>query len=932
MPKENPTLYSIPKTFMWFAVISIVLTGSLVAIVLMDHSREWKVWQKKFVAMKLEKAKAELKQADQKIDKRKLETLTKSLKEAQAAFKSHRKEVGPLEKEISRLETQVTKARGRTQDLKQYQDSYKYFFEEYTVHGDPRAVLYAKKLKELEPGFAKAKLELESLEKKKEEKDALAGKFIEKEAAFEKELAALLDEKGRIEKQVALLKPSIATEVLNAPMVDFLAPSLKVQQVVLEDLYDDYHFAKVQKVDRCMTCHLGIDQKGFEDAPQPFRTHPKMDLYLGANSPHPVEKFGCTTCHSGSGHSVSFKDSAHTPQSETQAEEWRKKYGWRELEKWEAKMLPLNHIQAACAKCHTNTVEVPQASKLNEGRKLAETSGCFNCHKVAGFESAWKTGPDLKNVRSKLDEEWIVRWLQDPTAFRPSTQMPRIFHLSNTSSPEDRERSNAAIQSISAYLLKNSGEVTLSKPPVPGDSARGEKLVKAVGCLGCHSAAGVQAGDHGPELSGLGSKVSPEWLYTWIKDPKHFSEETRMPSLRLTDQEASDITSYLLSQRNAGFESSPVPAAKPEVIDELVMTHLQATQRRSEAEESLANMSAEEKLQFLGKKSIAHQGCYSCHTIKGFEDAKPIGTELTHEGSKDIHQFDFGFVHGLNHTRQDWLSQKFKEPRIFDKGKMRSYYEKLRMPHFNFTDDEIDALTTFVLSLTEEHIPLEMHKRLDTKELETEKGRLLVSKLNCTGCHTFDGKTGGLWELAEDKGAAPPVLDGEGAKVQEKWLHEFLKNPVTIRPWLSTRMPTFGLTDEEAALLVHTFANLAHEDVSYQGYTAPATTPEKLENGKMLFEKLQCAKCHQVSPDTAALGASFLAPELALTKHRLKPEWVKKWIEDPQALQEGTMMPGFFPDGQSPLPDVLGGDAGQQIEAMRDYLYTYEPDPSEKTK
>jgi mono/diheme cytochrome c family protein len=929
MPKENPTLYSVPKTFMWFAVTSILLTGSLVAIVLMDHSREWKVWQKKFVAMKLEKAKAELKGADQRIDRRKLETLKKDLKQAEAGFKSRRKEYAALTKEIARLETQITKARARTQDLKQYQDSYKYFFEEYTAHHDPKAVLYSKKLNEIEPRLAKARLELEGLEKTREGKDAQAAAFKENEVSLQKEMDAMLEEKSRIERKIEVLKPSLAKEALNAPMVDFLAPSLKVQQVVLEDLYDDYHFAKVQKVDRCMTCHLGIDQKGFEDAPQPFRTHPKMELYLGADSQHPVEKFGCTSCHSGSGHSVSFRDSAHTPQSDAQKKEWQKKYGWRELEKWEAKMLPLNHIEAACAKCHTNTVEVPQAAKLNRGRKLAETSGCFNCHKVAGFESAWKTGPDLQNVKSKLDGEWIARWLEDPTAFRPSTQMPRIFHLSNTSSPEDRERSNAAIQSITSYLMKHSGEIPLASPPVPGDVTRGEKLVKETGCLGCHSAAGVQAGDHGPELSGLGSKVSPEWLYTWLKDPKHFSKETRMPSLRLTDQEAADITSYLLSLKNPDFESKPVPAAKPEVIDELVMTHLQATFRRSEAEEALVKMSVEEKLQFLGKKSIAHQGCYACHTIKGFEDAKPIGTELTHEGSKDIHQFDFGFVHGVNHTRQDWLAQKFREPRIFDEGRVRSYYEKLRMPHFDFTDEEVEALTTFVLSLTEDYVPLEMQKRLTTGELEIEKGKLLVSKLNCTGCHTLDGKSGTLWELAEDKGAAPPVLNGEGAKVQEKWLHDFLKNPTTIRPWLTTRMPTFGLTDAETEAIVRYFANLAGEEVSYQGYTAPATTPEKLETGKMLFEKFQCAKCHQVSPETAAMGASFLAPELALTKHRLKPEWVSEWLRDPQALQEGTMMPGFFPDGQSPMPDVLGGDANRQIEAIRDYLYTYEP-PSGK--
>ena len=171
---------------------------------------------------------------------------------------------------------------------------------------------------------------------------------------------------------------------------------------------------------------------------------------------------------------------------------------------------------------------------------------------------------------------------------------------------------------------------------------------------------------------------------------------------------------------------------------------------------------------------------------------------------------------------------------------------------------------------------------------------------------------------------APPILDGEGAKVHEEWLHGFLQKPVTIRPWLAVRMPTFGLSDEEASTLVQYFAFLAHQEISYQGAEIPETTPEKLQAGKLLFEKLQCAKCHEVNANSAAMGTSFLAPDLTLAKKRLKPDWTKNWLRDPQTVQEGTMMPTFFSEGQSPVEDVLGGDAERQIEAIRDYLMRYE--------
>ena len=577
MAKNAPSLYSIPKTFMWFAIVSLLLLGTLVAVVLMDHSREWKTWQKKLVQLKAEKAKAELKEAELKVDKQKLADLTAQhaavLKE-QKAQADHSKKI---QKKVRSAETRLTRVRDRYQNLKQFHDSYLYFFEEYRRHGDKRSADYQKKLTEITPRLSQAKREVDEAEKSLETAQADLNQFYAKDKDLQKQIDKLLEDKNRIERRLQSFQPSLVKDVLNAPMLDFVAPTLKVQQIVLEDLYDDYHFTKVQKVDRCTTCHLGIDQKGFENAPQPFKTHPNMDVYLGSASPHPIEKFGCTACHSGNGHSVSFKDSAHMPQNEKQAEEWKKKYGWHELEKWEEKMLPLNYIQAACVKCHNQTVEVPLADKLNKGRKLAEINGCLNCHKISGFENRWKAGPDLGNVKSKLTAEWVAKWVQNPEEFKPSTTMPRVFHLSNTSSPEDKDKNNAAIVSIAAYLMENSGTVSLTQPPVPGDAARGEKLVKELGCLACHSAAGIETSKIAPELSGLGSKVKPEWVYSWLKDPKHYSKETRMPNLRLSDQEASDITSYLTSLHNEKFESAPAPKAKPEVVDELILPSIQST-------------------------------------------------------------------------------------------------------------------------------------------------------------------------------------------------------------------------------------------------------------------------------------------------------------------------------------------------------------------
>src|SRR5207244_10969081 len=63
---------------------------------------------------------------------------------------------------------------------------------------------------------------------------------------------------------------------------------------------------------------------------------------------------------------------------------------------------------------------------------------------------------------------------------------------------------------------------------------------------------------HGPELSGIGTKLTAggrtveqarAWLFDWVKEPRHYSEYTVMPQLRLSDQQALDLTEYLLNQK-----------------------------------------------------------------------------------------------------------------------------------------------------------------------------------------------------------------------------------------------------------------------------------------------------------------------------------------------------------------------------------------------
>ncbi|HEY4491610.1 MAG TPA: c-type cytochrome, partial [Acidobacteriota bacterium] len=410
-----------------------------------------------------------------------------------------------------------------------------------------------------------------------------------------------------------------------------------------------------------MTCHAGIAMEGYDagtEVPgyskgkisQPYATHPRLDLFVGANSKHPMETFGCTGCHSGRGRSTEFIHAAHVPQNAQEKERWQKEYGWKAMHHWDFPMYTKNSIEASCIKCHTGVAQIPQGQKINVARMLFIEYGCHGCHLTKGFENQPKVGPDLRRISSKVSKDWAMKWIENPKAFRPTTRMPRYFHNSNNSSAEDIERSRVEVRAMVEFLFSKSEQVPYTPVSITGDAQSGKRLVSELGCVGCHLMEGEQLPDigsrrrFGPALSKIGSKTNPEWLYNWLREPRHYAPATRMPNMRLTDQEVTDIASYLLSLRDTAWERQPAPAPKEQYLKEEILHYLKRTYGL-QAEQEYSKMSPEQRWTFLGEKTVQRYGCTGCHLVSGFENAKGIGTSLSEEGSKLLTKFDFGFVH-----------------------------------------------------------------------------------------------------------------------------------------------------------------------------------------------------------------------------------------------------------------------------------------------
>ncbi|MGE5047358.1 MAG: c-type cytochrome, partial [Deltaproteobacteria bacterium] len=328
-----------------------------------------------------------------------------------------------------------------------------------------------------------------------------------------------------------------------------------------------------------------------------------------------------------------------------------------------------------------------------------------------------------------------------------------------------------------------------------------------------------------------------------------------------------------------------------------------------------------------GKELIGKYGCFGCHNIKGFENAQKIATELTEHGRKGVELLDFGdvryFTEDPKHhqTYANFVWEKLHVPRIFA-------YERVdaRMPQFDFSDDEALSLLTFLKGQTGETPPAEYRTGQTEAQAAVYKGERLVFWNGCRNCHVVEQRGGKIRDLYNDETMtfAPPILTGEGWKVQPQWLFGFLKAPIPLRPWLSVRMPTFHFSDADATDLVHYFAASSNKSFPYLTTEVAELTGARAQQAEQLFKELQCINCHVIGQLRPGQDPGSAAPNLLLAKSRLRPDWIPAWLKNPQALMDGTRMPSFwdFSDEAHPTSPskLFDGDAKAQIDALRDYL------------
>ncbi len=812
MADRGDTHYHVPTLNNWFLISSLLLLISIVWMVIDDWNAPWKAYQRDFQAIELERADAALATPSLVAAAESEAEIQAKLEDAQVALDARATEVAEAEEELRKLKGEQFVDTEDAKGVKMFYNWERFLYDhDVAMHGDDQA--YAEKLKEAATAVAEWELKMNEAEGLKETSDIRVEAQKAKIEGLTSEVDSLQNDMKAVAKALDLVRKrkddiapaamdkKIAHVLRDFPGIDFIGPNLKVKKVVLDDLTFELNFTKKTRIDMCQTCHLAAELPGYdqEELTEPFRSHPRLDLFLSAKSPHPVTEVGCSICHRGAGEALDFIRSDHRPNATgptswlEDRSEWQDDHHWHKQHHWDYPMLSKDFTEASCVQCHKTSMELiaDDAPKVTEGYRLFERYGCYACHKVDWFPNKRKPGPSLTNVASKLESNFMQSWIAAPRDFRPTTWMPQIFHLDNYAADDvvvkskygqgrdimGQEWNDSAVAAISAYIMESSGDMSMDPIPVAGDAERGREVFRVAGCLACHNMApygGLSDEDpndpalehnseneHGPNLRGVATKVNAEWLYHWIKDPQKYWGETRMPNLRLSDQDAADITSYMMDDPDGIFTDVPDGWNAEESPYDMDALREQARwffsrEGRETLEERFNGGDADnqwdneqELLLAVGERYVRHQGCYSCHEVTGMENDMPIGVELSNWGSKTVDKLDWGSMadtfaqsHGwsqedrdeFKHYREGWIEQKLNEPRSYDYGKVKNPTEKLRMPWFDFQPEEIRSISTFVIGLVDDEV--ELAKMVPTTEQAAmDVGMRAVRQHNCAACH-----------------------------------------------------------------------------------------------------------------------------------------------------------------------------------------------------
>ena len=513
------------------------------------------------------------------------------------------------------------------------------------------------------------------------------------------------------------------------------------------------------------------------------------------------------------------------------------------------------------------SAEATEAVKMGElrrhGRMAFTQNNCAKCHAPeAGFGAApmpetGEIAPILAGIGDRVSEDWLRKWIVDPVALKPTTRMPRLM---DPGTPEGLQ----AAADLAAFLTSTKTGAAAPEPDA-GLAKQGGVHFHELGCVACHFPAGEEAQADGSgrvPLNNVASKYLPGQLVAFLKKPESYHPFTGMPNFRLSEDEAASLAAFLRAESGGkesklGYKFPSGDAARGAVISESMQ-------------------------------------CGTCHP------GTPGGVPKTAS-------LDAIF-------KADWEK----------KGCIAEGGEKPGQPVPNLREGEREALLAFSKA---------GHGSL-MKDSPAEFAERQIDAKRCTACHAMDDKSallsslhGGTAGLAahveglnERVDQSRPQLTFVGEMLYTSYIEAMLAGTAEPRPrpWLGTRMPSFGAYAKpfaEGLSRIHGFEP--------SGPAKVVVDKELAEIGGRLVgaEGFGCTTCHGIGDQEPTAAFEVGAVNFKLVPERLREGYYHRWMDNPAAVIPGNKMPRYAEGNESQRGDVLDGDARKQFEAIWQWLH-----------
>lgn len=182
------------------------------------------------------------------------------------------------------------------------------------------------------------------------------------------------------------------------------------------------------------------------------------------------------------------------------------------------------------------------------------------------------------------------------------------------------------------------------------------------------------------------------------------------------------------------------------------------------------------------------------------------------------------------------------------------------------------------------------HQPADDPGDRFERGGELWRALRCANCHRDGAKD----ERPEPEKLLPatmaPDLTRLSGNVSRRWLVDWLRRAGRHETSSPTRMPTFGMSPDEADAIAAYLLDALPVRVS--AAAAPRETPPgSAQHGERLWLTLGCLACHRLGE----LGSTglFGGGDLTHVADKRPVDFFARWLEDPAAINPAHRMPVF---------------------------------------